>query len=109
MRLQYTCKYVKLIHIPIYLLLLLLFFTAVTVPGPAGNYAFITDLTIIDSLLRVNELFSFGLTTDIAMTTEQTIIETLVTASVAASVEVITESSVTITIMAVDEWVTVDG
>ena len=42
--------------------------SSVSVTGPAGQYTFITDQTIIDNLVRVTDLFQFALSTDVAFT-----------------------------------------
>ena len=55
--------------------------SSLSVPGPAGNYELITDVTLIESLSRVTDLFFMTLNLDLGATVEADVVTALIQAS----------------------------
>ena len=76
---------------------------SLSVTGPAGVYQLITDTTIINSLVRVTDLFYMTLNLDLGSTVESDVVAALIQAS--AALESLPASSFLISIRAVDELI----
>ena len=76
---------------------------SLSVTGPAGVYQLITDTTIINSLVRVTDLFYMTLNLDLGSTVESDVVAALIQAS--ATLESLPASSFLISIRAVDELI----